>query len=82
MRLFMPFVFPNSIFSSKDRKNLITTMLNLFPFVISSLCNRYPKGSHMAWATKRLIIAFELKIEFAKKKCLSIIMSAEMIPTA
>ena len=36
----------------------------------------------MAWATKRLIIAFELKIEFAKKKCLSIIMSAEMIPTA
>ena len=57
----MPFVFPKPISSNKDHKNLIktNTAIILLLFGLSPVCNRYPKGSHTAWATKCLIIAFE-----------------------
>ena len=50
---------------------------------LSSVWNRYPKGSHTKGTTKRSIIALiKLKIEFAKNKCLSTIWSTETIPIA
>ena len=49
---------------------------------LSPVCNGYPKGSHTAWATKRLITAFDEVEEMQMNKCFGTIRSAEVIPNA
>ena len=48
--------------------------------------NHYPKGSHNTWAhglpSVKLSRMMNLKIVFAKNKCLGTIWSTEMIPIA
>ena len=46
--------------------------------------NHYPKGNHNTWATYRVQLSrmLNLKIGFAKNKCLCTIWSTEIIPIA
>ena len=50
-------------------------------FMLFYFKTHYPKGSHTTWSTKCSMTVYD-KIEFARNKCMSTIMSTETIPIA